>query len=98
MTPQSEDKAREVFIQALRFDFSMQVLMIHAVNKLTDSSKTKLPDGTLEATFDNTVLHTPPTMVSAFTCEAFAVELYIKAICCLEGIVYKPDHRLDKFV
>lgn len=74
----NESKSHEVFLQAVRFDYTSQLLSDHT---------SRFPRA-IAGQFH-------PTEVSNYVCEAFALELYLKAILTLEGIAFTKKHELD---
>lgn len=87
---------KDVFVQALRFHRSGQLLGFHAYQIWSQGKEaTVTRAGSLStATMPN---HTfPPTLVVTFVCEAFSVELLLKTIWVLERMVVKKIHELDR--
>jgi hypothetical protein len=78
--------ALDIFTQGLRMAYSAEVLMKHVADTW------KKAEGTVkisnEVADNYTLPAVPPTMISAFVCEAFAVELYLKSILKAENIPY----------
>ena len=86
--------AKGVFVQALRFDRSAQVLLLHLQRSWSEGegiTQKSSPSSTYTAMSSNLM---PPTFVSALVCEAFSVELYLKTIYSMEKLTYPKAHDL----
>ena len=84
---------KDVFLQALRFDYSRIVLTRSALHWARLSEWRHLDGGTM--TFALPTSSMPPTFVTALVCSVFSVELYLKTIMCLEASPIPQKHELD---
>jgi hypothetical protein len=83
--------AKEIFLQALRFDFSTQVLVAHASRTWSSGSGIQRTQADGGAHTELASGMRPPTMVAAMVTEAFCVELYLKTIYRMKGLRFpKP--------
>lgn len=91
----TKNDSLEIFTHALRFDYSADVLMDYMRNQSRNSSGA-IKKWECDEFADWVLTAFPPTMIPAFVCEAFCIELFLKAILTLDEISYRKTHELDK--
>jgi len=88
MTPSDTpiDDARQMFMQALRFDFSAGLLVDHAVSA-----------NTIEFNLPNCLpaADTPATLTASQVCEAYSVEVFRKTVLSLESVAVPSVNDLE---
>ncbi|QDU31792.1 hypothetical protein ETAA8_69520 [Anatilimnocola aggregata] len=90
----TEFDPKDVFVQALRFDITVDVLARHMVATWSSGHGVtrSLNNGLLVTQFPPT--KHAPTLIPSFVCESFAIELYFKSIMYLEKIAVPQKHLL----
>lgn len=87
--------AVEVFLQALRMDFSAQVLVFHAHQTWSSGAGVQRSSGVGGEHTSLPANTRPPTIVGAFVTESFAAELYLKSMYSIDGVAFPKKHLLD---
>ncbi len=91
MAGSSSHDPKEVFLQALRFNQAWYLLAKAAMPSPHAPGWRSLEGGTSAIDMPDF----PPTFIPALVCSVFSVELYLKAILCLESLPIPGTHDLE---
>lgn len=91
--------AEDVFKQAIRFDYSADLLVNHAIHQWQASRHPAIDrwiddNGNARMSVPGALLP-PATLIVSFVCEAFCVELFLKTIMAIENIALPQKHELS---
>lgn len=87
--------AREMFMQALRFDFSAGLLVDHANTASRSADDPIAVPVESDSANRRPKIQSPPTLAPSQFCEALSVELFLKTVLYLESVAVPLSSELD---